>query len=218
MPRSTLLPILLVATVPLISGLATCGAGSRAHPSDAGAGATIPEVGAPVGSEEEAPHATTLGIGDVFEVRVFEEESLSGVFRVASDGTIDYPLCGRVRVVGLDSTGVSRTLTRCLKDGYLRDPQVSVFVREYNSKKVFVFGQVQKPGTFAYEDGMSIVEAITRAGGFTKLAAKNQVVVTRVLDGQEQKLRVPVEDIGIGRAPNFLLKPGDIVYVPESFF
>ena len=149
---------------------------------------------------------------------MFEEESLSGVFRVASDGTIDYPLCGRVRVVGLDSTGVSRTLTRCLKDGYLRDPQVSVFVREYNSKKVFVFGQVQKPGTFAYEDGMSIVEAITRAGGFTKLAAKNQVVVTRVLDGQEQKLRVPVEDIGIGRAPNFLLKPGDIVYVPESFF
>ncbi|RMG16504.1 MAG: polysaccharide export protein [Deltaproteobacteria bacterium] len=209
--------LLLLLCLPALSGMATCGAVPGAHGSDAGAGSTVPGMGAPADAEAE-PAATTLGIGDVFEVRVFEEESLSGVFRVANDGSIDYPLCGRVRVLGMDSTAVSRTLTRCLKDGYLKDPQVSVFVREYNSKKIFVFGEVQKPGTFTYQDGMSVVEAITRAGGFTKVAAKNNVVITRVIDGREQKLRVPVEDIGIGRAPNFLLQPGDIVYVPESFF
>jgi protein involved in polysaccharide export with SLBB domain len=91
-------------------------------------------------------------------------------------------------------------------------------VREYNSKKVFVFGEVQKPGTFPFEGDMSIVQVITLAGGFTKQAARNNTNVTRIVDGQEQKIRVPVEDIGVGRERNFLLRPGDIVFVPESFF
>src|SRR6266851_5164578 len=102
--------------------------------------------------------------------------------------------------------------------GYLKNPQVSVLLRESNSKKVFVFGEVQKPGTFAYDDNMSIIQAITIAGGFTKTAAKNNASVTRLVAGQEKKIRVAVEDIGVGREPNFLLKPGDIIFVPESFF
>jgi polysaccharide export outer membrane protein len=100
----------------------------------------------------------------------------------------------------------------------MRDPQVSVLVKEYNSKKVFVFGEVQKPGTFVYEDGMSIVQAITVAGGFTKTAARNSTSVTRRVNGQEVKVKVTVEDIALGKAPNFTLDPGDIVYVPESLF
>jgi polysaccharide export outer membrane protein len=93
-----------------------------------------------------------------------------------------------------------------------------VLIREYNSKKIFVFGEVQKPGTFPYEENMSIVQAITLAGGFTKIASKNGTQVTRIVEGREQKVRVPVEDIGVGRERNFSLKPGDIVFVPESFF
>ena len=65
---------------------------------------------------------------------------------------------------------------------------------------------------------MTIIQAITLAGGFTKLAAQNNTNVTRLVDGQERKIRVPVEDIGVGREKNFLLQPGDIVFVPESFF
>ena len=107
---------------------------------------------------------------------------------------------------------------RCLQNGYFRRPQVSVLVKEYNSKKVFVFGEVQKPGTFPFEENMSVVQAVTLAGGFTKTAAKNNTNVTRLVDGQEQKLRVPVEEIAIGQTRNFLLQPGDIVFVPESFF
>src|SRR5215467_7533777 len=161
---------------------------------------------------------STLGAGDLVEVRVFQEADLSGAYRVSPEGTVDYPLCGKVALAGMTSSGAADALTRCLAHGYLRRPQVSVLIREYNSKKIFVFGEVQKPGTFPYEEKMSIVQAITLAGGFTKVASKNGTQVTRIVEGQEQKVRVPVEDIGVGREKNFSLKPGDIVFVPESFF
>ena len=159
----------------------------------------------------------TLGPGDVVEVRVFQEPEHSGVWRVSPEGTIDYPLCGKVSLAGRTSSTAADALNACLAR-YLRRPQVSINIREYNSKKVFVFGEVQKPGTFPLEGEMSIVQAITLAGGFTKLAAKNNTNVTRIVEGQERKIRVPVEDIGVGRERNFLLQPGDIVFVPESFF
>ena len=162
--------------------------------------------------------ATTLGSGDLVEVRVFQEQDLSGIWRVAPDGTIDYPLCGKVKLLELDASGAADALTTCLREGFLRRPQVSVLVREFNSKKVFVFGEVQKPGTFPYEDNMSIIHALTLAGGFTKVAAKNGINVTRLVDGQERKIRVPAEEIAQGQTKNFTLLPGDIVFVPESFF
>ncbi|MCI0569123.1 MAG: polysaccharide export protein [Myxococcaceae bacterium] len=169
-------------------------------------------------SSEPRVLASTLGAGDLLEVRVFQEQDLSGAWRVAPDGTIDYPLCGKVSLAGSTSSEAADALTACLKAGYLRRPQVSVLVREFNSKKVFVFGEVQKPGTFPYEESMSIIQAVTLAGGFTKLAAQNGTNVTRIVDGQERKLRVPVADIAAGQTKNFLLLPGDIIYVPESFF
>lgn len=162
--------------------------------------------------------ASTLGTGDLLEVRVFQEPDLSGTYRLSSEGTIDFPLCGKVALSGRTSSQAADALTVCLKNGFLRSPQVSVLVREYNSKKVYVFGEVQKPGTFPYDENMSIIQAITIAGGFTKLAAKNNISVTRIIEGQEKKIRVPVEDIGVGREKNFMLQPGDIVFVPESFF
>ncbi len=162
--------------------------------------------------------AQTLGPNDVFEVRVVGEAELSGVYRVSSEGAIAFPFCGRVEVSGLSAPHVAEKLTRCLAEGYLKSPQVTVFLKEYNSKKVFVFGEVNKPGTFPYEDGMSVVQAITLAGGFTKVAARNSVLVTRSADGQEQKVKIAVDDIGTGKRENFRLQPGDIVFVPESFF
>ena len=162
--------------------------------------------------------ATSLGAGDVFEVRVFQEPDLTGAYRVAADGSIDFPNCGRLPVAGRTAAAVADEITSCLKPRYLKNPQVSVFVREFNSKKVFVFGEVQKPGTFAYEDGMSVVQAVTLAGGFTRIAARNACTVTRLIEGSEKRIKVPVEDIGAGRAPNFVLQPGDILFVPESVF
>jgi polysaccharide export outer membrane protein len=164
------------------------------------------------------PAAQILGAGDVFEVRVVGEPDLSGVYRVSSEGTIAFPFCGTVAVAGKSAPGLAQQLTECLGNGYIKNPQVTVFIKEYNSKKVFVFGEVSKPGTFAYEDGMSVIQAITIAGGFTKQAARNSVQVTRSVDGQERRVKIAVDDITTGKAENFLLQPGDIVFVPESFF
>jgi polysaccharide export outer membrane protein len=162
--------------------------------------------------------ANTLGPGDLVEVRVFQEPDLSNAYRLSPEGTVDYPLCGKVKLVGQTSSQAADALTECLQAGFLKRPQVSVLIREYNSKKVYVFGEVQKPGTYPYDEHMTIIQAVTLAGGFSKLAAKNNVNVTRIFEGQEKKVRVPVEDIGIGREKNFMLQPGDIVFVPESFF
>ncbi len=193
----------------ILSACRTPQAAGGAVPVDASA-APAPEV--PTGE------ASTLGAGDLLEVRVFQEPDLSGPFRISPEGTIDYPLCGKVALAAKTSSEAADSLTTCLANGYLRRPQVTVLVREYTSKKIFVFGEVQKPGTFPYEQNMSVIQAITLAGGFTKLAAKNNTNVTRLTDGKEVKIRVPVEDIGIGREKNFQLQPGDIVFVPESFF
>lgn len=164
------------------------------------------------------PSSSTLGAGDLLEVRVFEEADLSGPYRVSPGGTIDFPLCGKVKVEGLNGSSAADVLTHCLGEKYLKRPQVSVLVREYNSKKIFVFGEVQKPGTFPYDEEMSVIQAITVAGGFGKLASKNDVAVTRLVNGKETKIRVRVADIGTGREKNLRLLPGDIVFVPESLF
>ncbi|MEZ0314460.1 MAG: polysaccharide biosynthesis/export family protein [Myxococcota bacterium] len=158
-----------------------------------------------------------LGPGDVFEVRVFGEEGLSGAYRVASDGTIDFPLVGKTKVDGLTASTLS-DLLRASLSRYVNNPSVSVFLKEYNSRKIFVFGQVREPGTFPYEQGMNIVQAITSAGGFDKLADQDGTSVTRVVDGHEQRLKISVKAIAEGRAQNFTLEPGDIVFVPETIF
>ena len=162
--------------------------------------------------------ASTLGAGDLIEVRIFQEPELSGLYQVGGQGDLIFPLCRRVVVGGLTANGAAEKLRACLSEGFLRDPQVSVLIREFNSKKVFVFGEVQKPGTFPYQDGMSIIQAVTLAGGFNRTAAQNSTSVTRRVDAQEVKVRVNVQDIALGKAPNFMLEPGDIVYVPESLF
>lgn len=161
--------------------------------------------------------SAALGAGDVVEVRVYEEKELSGLFRVASDGTFTYPLVGQVNAAGMTPGALSEHLTSRLKEGFLRNPQVTVFVKESNSKKVFVLGEVHKPGTFGYEDNMTVVQAITMAGGFKDLADKNRTIVTRVIGGTEKKIVVPVEQIGQGRMQNMVLQPGDIVFVPETW-
>ncbi|MBM4354213.1 MAG: polysaccharide export protein [Deltaproteobacteria bacterium] len=165
---------------------------------------------------QQLRNAVTLGPGDVFDVRVYGEKDLSGIYRVSAEGTIHFPLVGEVRVQNLSPSEVATLLQDRLRDGYLREPFVTVTIKEYNSKKIFVLGQVAKPGTFPFEGEMNIVQAVTLAGGFTPMARKNNVIVTRVDKGEEKRIQVPVESISEGLAPNLPLRPGDIVYVPET--
>jgi polysaccharide export outer membrane protein len=157
-----------------------------------------------------------LGPGDLFEVRVYGEKDLSGIHRVSPTGDIDVPLVGRVTVEGRTPGEIAEMLKQRLQTGYIREAFVSVYVQEYNSKKILVLGEVQKPGTFPYSSKMNVVEAIALAGGFKASANSNYVVVTRRLDGEETRIPVPVQKISEGLAANLDLQAGDIVFVPNT--
>ena len=182
-------------------------------------GCQTPGQAPPVVVPDAPLAANVVGTGDVVEIRVFREKDLDGTYRVGNDGSIEYPLIGTVVLKGKRPETISEEIRERLADGFLVDPQVTVFVSERKSQKVHVLGQVNKAGSFSYESGMTIVQAITNAGGFTKLASQNKVTVTRVGTNREKvTFKVPVGDIGSGRAVNFELSPGDIVFVPEAIF
>ena len=168
-------------------------------------------------SQKKMTEAATIGVEDVFTVQVYRQKEMSGDYRVAPDGSINFPLVGHVVVEGLTSSQVAELLTEKLST-YLKRPYVSVYIKEFNSKKIFVFGEVKKPGTFRYEDDMSVIQAITMAGGFTERAAANRTSVTRIVDGKEYQVVIPVEDIAEGKAKNFYLQAGDIIFTPQTYF
>ena len=102
-----------------------------------------------------------------------------------------------------------------LGEGGIKNPQVAVLIKKLVSAKVSVYGEVKKPGTFPYESGMTVVQAITLAAGFEKTAQQDAVVI---IHASGERLEVPVRAIGLGQVPNVPLMPGDIIYVPESYF
>lgn len=161
----------------------------------------------------------TLGPGDTFEVTVYDEKELSGKYRVADDGTINFPLVGVVDVGGRGPTAVARTIQEALASKrILRHPSVSIFVLEYASKRINVVGAVQRPGSLAWTAGMGVVQAISVAGGLTSLAAANDTIVTRSEAGRPKRYKVSVRRITEGQEQDFILQAGDIVYVPERIF
>jgi protein involved in polysaccharide export with SLBB domain len=159
-----------------------------------------------------------VGLDDTFDVRVYGETDLTGTFRVATDGTVDYPLAGRISVAGLRTGEIQQLLVSKLKDRYLKDPQVIVTVKDRNSQKISVLGQVSKPGQVGYYPNMTIVDAIASAGGFTGIAAKNSVSLRREVSGKIEMHVYPVADISEGRSQNVMVQPGDVLVVDERVF
>jgi protein involved in polysaccharide export with SLBB domain len=154
-----------------------------------------------------------------FDVRVFNEETLSATYRVAQDGTIDFPLVGQLSVAGLEPAAVARLIENELRAReLLRDPQVSVFVQEYASKRVSVVGEVGEPGTFPVTSGLTLVQVITLAGGFGGMADRNGTTLSRRVDGELQRFRVPVDEITSGRRSDVPVGAGDIINVPRRVF
>src|SRR5262249_17825633 len=105
-----------------------------------------------------------------------------------------------------------------LKAGYLLDPQVTVTIKSWNSRKVSVLGQVVRPGPIPYFPNMTIVDAIASAGGFTGVAAKNSVNLRREVTGKVETRTFPVAAISEGRSPNVSILPGDVLVVEERLF
>ena len=156
-----------------------------------------------------------VGPGDSVEIQVYREKELSSSQIVSQDGTISLSLAGEVQVAGKTRKALEAELADRFAKAGLNRPQVSVLIKKLVSAKVSVYGHVKKPGTFAYEAGMTVVQAITLASGFERTALQDRVVIIHT-DGE--RLEVPVRQIGLGKVPNVPLLPGDVIYVPESYF
>ena len=177
-----------------------------------------PAYEALVEQQHDLPPTGQLGVNDEFRLRVYEEDGLSGSFTVASDGTINYPHIGRIEVAGMTCAEVEEYITEGLSNGFLRSPSVSCTITEYKSKQIFVFGAVQSPGSIPYRTDISIIEAFAVTGGFSDRANSNRTKLTRVIDGVEMQIQIPMQEIVEGRQQNLQLLPGDIIYVPRSSY
>jgi len=157
-----------------------------------------------------------LGPGDKLELTIFYGTSESkATYSLDSSGQMEVRFIGTVSAGGKTMREVQEEIRTRLADGYLKDPVVSLTVVEINSLKCSVFGQVARSGTIKFTPGMTIVEAIAQSGGFSPLARKNMVKVTRTVQGKKETYKIPVEMIAEGRRPNFPMMPGDEVFVPE---
>ncbi len=185
------------------------------HTLGCGSGSVDPAYEALVEQEGDVPLSGELGVGDKFELRVHNDEKLSGEFTVSNEGTITYPYLGRVPVEGKTCADVEDEITKGLANGYLKDPTVRCSITEYNSKRIFIFGEVKKPGSFPYKTNITIIEGVALAGGFSESADSNGTKLSRVINGVEIQVTVPMQDIVEGKSRNIKLLPGDILYVPE---
>ena len=158
-----------------------------------------------------------LGPDDALKISVYREDELEREVRVSSDGYISFPLLGKVKAEGLTVSELENSLTEGLRK-YLKKPQVTVYIEEYST--ITVSGQVEEPGAYPLKGKLTVIEAISLAGGFTKIAARNDVKIMRIENGKKKMIRVRVADISKkgDLTKDVSLKRGDIVFVPESLF
>jgi polysaccharide biosynthesis/export protein len=148
-----------------------------------------------------------LASGDRLRVIVFGQDNLSNSFSVDGAGNIALPLIGLVHAQGLTTAELGRAIEARLRQGFLRDPSVSVEVEAY--RPFFVLGEVGVAGQYPFVNGMTVQNAIAVAGGFTPRGAQDSVDLTRMIDGRPIIASVPL---------TFAVRPGDTIQVRERFF
>lgn len=186
---------------------------------------TPPTGGSRPASGTVTSPAYTLTNTDRVSITVFQEDELSRIARIDSQGRVNLPLVGEIVIAGLQVNEAQRTIENAYREArLLRNPRVTITVEEYASREVSIQGQVRAPGRYPLpiESSMTILELVTRAGGFTDTARGNSVRVTRILtDGTKTSFEVDVDSLIKGKRGanvqdnSLVLMPGDIIFVPE---
>jgi protein involved in polysaccharide export with SLBB domain len=167
---------------------------------------TGPSSGA--GAPVAAADSYHLGAGDKLRVIVFGEASLSGEFLVPGGaGTIAFPLVGDVKASGLSVPELQAEISDKLRDGYLKDPRVSIEVLTY--RPYYILGEVAKPGQYSYTNGLTVLNAVATANGFTYRANTHKVYIKRSNSTHEVELDLK---------STTMVEPGDTIRVAERFF
>ena len=148
-----------------------------------------------------------LGTGDRLRISVFGQEGVSNSYFVDAGGYVNIALIGPVAARGLTAPALAQAISAKLREGYIRDPHVSVEVEAY--RPFYILGEVNAPGQYPYQPGMSVETAIAIAGGYSPRADKRNAMLTRAMNGAPFKSKVPLQ------TP---LRPGDTVNVGERWF
>jgi polysaccharide biosynthesis/export protein len=155
-----------------------------------------------------------IGPEDHLYIQVWKEESLSQTVLVRTDGKISLPLLDDVQAAGLTPLKLKEVLTEKFKT-FVENPLVTIIVREAKSFKVFLSGQVMRPGVFALIGDTTILQVIAMAGGLTEWANQRKVLLIRRENGREVRKTINYKKIVLGEAENILVKPGDTIIVPD---
>jgi polysaccharide export outer membrane protein len=171
---------------------------------------------APSRVSQEVPEGDyLLGPEDVLEVSVWKEEDLSKEVMIRPDGKISLPLIGDIQAAELTVEGLKENITQALAE-FIDEPSVLVTVKEINSLKIFVQGEVAQPGAYGLKSNHTVIQAISLAGGFTEWAKKDKMVIFRKEGDRVTSIPVNYDRIISGKAPgeNIILKRGDTITVP----
>ena len=148
-----------------------------------------------------------LGAADKVRIIVFNEEMLSGEFSVNDAGVLSLPLIGEVQALDRTPSEVTKDIESRLADGYLRDPHVSMDVLTY--RPFYILGEVSKPGTYPYSNGLTVMSAVATAEGYTYRASKRKVMIRRAGETEERAYAL---------TPDLKINPGDTVRIVERYF
>ena len=151
--------------------------------------------------------AYDVASGDMLHLEVYGESELTLDVNVDSMGNIDYPLIGKVNVSGLEIDEIKQKITLLLKDGYFVNPQLAVYVKTF--KPFYIQGQVNSPGSYSYEVGLTVRKAIALAGGLTERASKKKIYLTKASDKSQKEIKVNMDQ---------QVASGDVILIKESFF
>ncbi|WP_233352812.1 polysaccharide biosynthesis/export family protein [Maricaulis alexandrii] len=167
----------------------------------------VPDPGANAQPEIQQRAEYRLGTGDQVRVIVYNEESLSGEFVVDGSGRVSLPLIGQIDAGGLSLTEFEDSVELRLSDGYLNDPRVNVEV--LNFRPFYILGEVEEAGEYPYTDGLTVMNAVATAGGFTYRANTRVVYIKR--DGTDH-------EVAVSLTPGTPVNPGDTIRIAERYF
>jgi len=156
-----------------------------------------------------------IGAQDVLRIDVWKEADISRAVPVRPDGKISLPLLNDVQAAGLTAMQLAGVIGDGLKK-FINNPQVTVSVSEINSRRIYVTGEVTRPGSMPLLLNMMVMQALSSSGGFTQFAKIKNIYVLRVTDGKQEKLPFNYKEVLNGQKPeqNQMLKPGDVIVVP----
>jgi len=171
--------------------------------------------GSPAGSTATLPADYVIGPEDVLGVLFWRDQDMSGDVTVRPDGAITLPLIGDVAAAGLKPEALAEQV-RAAAAKYISDPNVTIVVRQINSRKAFITGEVATPGSYPLSGPRTVMQLIALAGGLTEYADAKNITIVRVENGQTRSYRFNYRDVAKGKnlQQNIALQPGDMVIVP----